>query len=102
MRTIAFAILAVFIVVVYTQITIFIVPPIGIIPEGKTLIITRLDKTEFIDSPDGMCKRIQGRVNLICRGMVMVAVIEKSKILFRLPYSSWLYVISTGGITYEN
>ena len=92
---------AVLAVVIYTQITIFLIPPIGAVPEGKTVIITRLNKTEFIDSPDAMCERIQGGVSLLCRGMVMSAVIGKATILLRLPYSSWLYNISTGGKTYD-
>jgi hypothetical protein len=100
-HTIALVIIAVLMVVIYTQITIFVVPPIGALPEGKTVIITRLNKTEFIDSPDGMCERIQGGVSLLCRGMTMGAVIEKSTILMRLPYSAWLYSISTGGKTYD-
>lgn len=100
-HTVLLAILVVLIVGIYTQITIFVVPPIGAIPEGKTVIITRLNKTEFIDSPDGMCERIQGGVSLLCRGMVLGAVVEKSTILLRLPYSSWLYSISTGGKTYD-
>lgn len=87
--------------VIYTQITIFVVPPIGALPDGRTVIITRLNKTEFIDSPDAMCERIQGGVSLLCRGMVMGAVIEKSTILLRLPYSSVLYSISIGGRTYD-
>lgn len=100
-QTIGLVIAAVIIVIIYTQITIFVVPPIGALPEGKTVIITRLNKTEFIDSPDGMCERIQGGVSLLCRGMIMGAVIEKSTILLRLPYSSWLYSISTGGKVYD-
>lgn len=100
-HTIALVIVAVLMVAIYTQITIFVVPPIGAIPEGRTVVIARLNKTEFIDSPDGMCQRIQGGVSLLCRGMVMAAVIEKTTILVRLPYSSWLYSISTGGKTYD-
>lgn len=100
-QTIALVIVAVLAVTIYTQITIFVVPPIGALPEGKTVIITRLNKTEFIDSPDGMCERIQGGVSLLCRGIIMAAVIEKSTILLRLPYSSWLYSISTGGKEYD-
>jgi hypothetical protein len=100
-HTIELVIAAVLIVLIYTQITIFVVPPIGALPEGKTVIITRLNKTKFIDSPDGMCERIQGGVSLLCRGMIMGAVIEKSTILLRLPYSSRLYSISTGGKVYD-
>ena len=66
-HTIALVIIAVLMVLIYTQITIFVIPPIGAVPEGKTIIITRLNKTEFIDSPDGMCERIQGGVSLLCR-----------------------------------
>jgi H+/gluconate symporter-like permease len=98
---IALVIIAMVIVAIYTQITIFVIPPIGALPEGKTVIITRLNKTKFIDSPDGMCERIQSGVSLLCRGMVIGAVLEKSIILLRLPYSSWLYRISTGGKTYD-
>lgn len=84
-----------------SQITFFVVPPIGAVPEGRTVVISRLNKTEFIDSPDAMCERIQGYVSLLCRGMVLGAVLEKSTILLRLPYSELLYSISTGGKTYD-
>ena len=100
-HTITLVLSAILILVLYTQITVFVVPPIGALPEGKTIIISRLNKTEFIDSPDGMCERIQGGVSLMCRGMIMGMVIEKSTILLRLPYSSWLYSISTGGRSYD-
>lgn len=99
--TVALAILATMIVVAYTQLTIFVVPPIGAIPEGRTLVISRLNKTQFIDSADAMCERIQGGVNLLCRGMVLGTVAQKSTIYLRLPYSEWLYLVSTGGKTYE-
>jgi hypothetical protein len=85
----------------YTQLTIFVIPPIGAVPEGRTLIITRLNKTEFIDSADAMCERMQGGVNLLCRGMLLGTVAEKSIVYFRLPYSEWLYLISTGGKKYD-
>ena len=97
----AFVLTAILVVVAYTQLTIFVVQPIGAIPEGKTLIISRLNKTEFIDSADAMCERIQGGVNLMCRVFTLGAVAEKSKIYLRLPYSEWLYLISTGGKKYE-
>ncbi|MDX7646448.1 hypothetical protein ACK31J_07395 [Aeromonas caviae] len=100
--SIVIATIAILVAVICTQITVFVIPPIGAVPEGKTLIIPRLNKTEFIDSADGMCERIQGGVSLLCRGMVMGAVVGESKILLRLPYSSWLYSISTGGKTYTH
>ncbi|WGO90923.1 hypothetical protein QCD61_14335 [Pseudomonas viciae] len=87
--------------VVYTQITIFAVPPIGAVPEGRTVIMLRLNKTNFIDSADAMCVRIQGYVNLMCRGMTMAGVVKATTIIARLPYSDTIYKISTGGETYE-
>lgn len=96
---ISLVILAVTAIVVYTQLTFFIIPPIGAVPEGKTVVILRLNKTNFIDSPDAMCDRIQGEVSLLCRGMVMAAVVEKSSIIARLPYSEMLYQVSTDGKT---
>lgn len=90
------------IVVIYTQLTIFVVSPIGAVPEGKTIIISRLNKTNFIDSADAMCERIQGGVNLLCRAMVIGAVLDKSQIYLRLPYMKWLYLISTNGKEYSS
>lgn len=87
-------------IVTYSQITLFVVQPIGAIPTGKTLVILRLNKTNFIDSADAMCVRETGSLNLLCRGMMMSAVINKSKILMKLPYSKFLYEISTGGKEY--
>lgn len=86
---------------IYTQITIFVVPPIGAVPEGRTVIMLRLNKTNFVDSADAICERIQGSVSLLCRGMTMAGVVKNTKILARLPYSEWLYLISTDGKTYD-
>lgn len=89
-------------VVAYTQLTIFVVPPIGAVPEGKTLIISRMSNTQFIDSADAMCERTQGGVSLLCRGMLLGSIAGNSKIHLRLPYSETLYLISTDGETYEH
>lgn len=87
--------------IAYTQLTLFVVPPIGALPEGKTVVILRLNKTKFIDSPDAICGRIQGGVSLLCRGITLGRVLDESKIIMRLPYSETLYLISTGGKTYS-
>lgn len=93
--------LGVALVVIYTQFTIFVIPPIGAVPEGRTLLIGRTKATKFIDSADAICERMQGGVNLLCRGMILGTVAENSRIYLRLPYSQTLYLISTGGATYE-
>ena len=87
--------LIVIITILFTQFfTIFIIQPIGAVPEGKTLIVLQLNKTKFIDSADGMCLREFGYVNLLCRGMMLSAVLKKSKILVKLPYSEYLYKLT--------
>jgi hypothetical protein len=88
-------------IVAYTQLTLFVIPPIGALPEGRTVVITRLNVTQFVDSPDAMCERLQGGVSLLCRGLVFGTVIEKATIIAKLPYSSWLYMVSTGGKEYS-
>jgi hypothetical protein len=100
-KLISLVALVIMAIAVYTQITIFVVPPIGAVPEGRTVIMLRLNKTNFIDSADAMCERIQGGVSLMCRGFTMAAVVNNTKILARLPYSRSLYLVSTGGKTYD-
>lgn len=99
-KAIILTLAAILFIVFLSQITLFVIQPIGAVPEGKTLVILRMNKTNFIDSADAMCAREMGGVNLICRGMMMGAIAEKSTILVRLPYSEFLYNISTGGKTY--
>src|SRR5690606_36546621 len=83
-----------------TQITFFVIQPIGAIPEGKTLLMLRMNKTKFIDSADAMCEREMDGVSLLCRGLMMAAVVKNGKIIARLPYSEFLYSISTSGKKY--
>lgn len=89
--------------VVYTQFTIFIIPPIGAVPEGRTLILFRFSltlsgeavstKSEFLDSADAICLRRLGYINLFCRAMVLSAIAQSSVMLLRLPYSSTLHAL---------
>jgi len=83
-----------------SQVTFFVIQPIGAVPEGRTLIILRMNKTKLIDNADAMCNREMGGVSLLCRGMMMAAIAEKGTILARLPYSEPLYNISTNRKTY--
>ena len=86
---------------VSSQVTVFVVQPIGAVPEGRTVVMSRLASTKSIDSADAMCLRIQGGVSLLCRGMVLGQVLQEARIYFRLPYSRTLYRISTGGAEYD-
>ena len=92
---ISLAILIATFIVIYTQLTIYVVPPIGNLPGGMTLVFPRLSKTNFIDSPDAMCERNGGEVSLLCRGATLGAVAAKARIIARMPYNETLYRIAT-------
>lgn len=62
-----------------TQIAIFVIPPIGAVPEGRTLIISRLNKTKFVDSADAMCERFQGGAASCVAGLCW-ALLPRSRI----------------------
>jgi hypothetical protein len=99
--TILLVVLAVFVLLVYTQVTFFVIQPIGAVPEGRTLVVWRRGKLKFIDSADGVCDREAKGVSLICRIAVLGAVAKNDTVLLRLPYSEALYLISTGGKKYN-
>lgn len=94
------AFLVVILVGIYTQLTLFVVQPIGAVPRGRTVVMLRLSGTKFIDSADAMCDRMASGVSLLCRGIVLGKVLENATIIARLPYSQTLYDISTGGKRY--
>lgn len=81
--------------------TIFVIQPIGAIPQGATLIVQRTGKLNFVDSADALCDRLDGGVSLFCRMAMLTAAVDKGDILARFPYSAWLYSYSTGGKTFE-
>jgi hypothetical protein len=95
--TIAIVIL---LVVFYNKFTLFIIQPIGSIPEGRTLVVNRERDMPFIDSADAMCERRTNNVSLLCRGLAL-REISNMKIYARFPYIEKLYLISTDGKTYE-
>lgn len=73
---------------------VFVVQPIGAIPDGVTAVVYGAPGLRFIDSPDAFCMREQGYVNLLCRGAAAAGVAKNTTILLRLPYSEWLYALS--------
>lgn len=71
-------------------IRVFVIQPIGAIPDGVTVIVANIRGLNFIDSPDAFCMRV-GSPNLLCRGMVAARVAKEGTIIVRLPYSQILY-----------
>jgi hypothetical protein len=96
---VSISVIVAFCFVFYAQITILTVPPTEEVPQGSTLIISRLryfeDKTGFIDTVDAVCKRTQGTSSSFCQQVISNSVSDNTKIYMRLPYSRFLYSIST-------
>lgn len=90
-------------ILAYTQLTIFVVQPLGAVPDGRTLIIWRREETKFIDSADAVCEREMGGINLLCRGAVLSGIAGENGggILLRLPYSETLYLMSASAMKYD-
>ena len=87
----------------YLWFGVFVVQPIGAVPDGVTLVYKRFGSNmDFIESPDGLSKRATGGVSLLGRGLAAGAFMKnfEDEIYFRLPYFKILYLISTGGSEY--
>jgi hypothetical protein len=83
---------------------IFVIQPIGAIPEGMIIIYWRFGlKMPFIASVDGLLDKSGAGVSLLGRGLMLGGLVDtiKSRGLFRLPYSEIIYLWSTGGKKYE-
>lgn len=82
----------------------FVIQPIGVIPEGRTIWYIRVGlNLPFISSADGLLLTKDTGVSILGRGMMMASVIDLigDKILLKLPYSKMLYKISTNGVEFE-
>jgi hypothetical protein len=102
-RLIVLAILGIVTIVLANHTTIFVVPPIGMLPDGRTLVLLRHSAVlNFVDSADAICDRTTVGVSLLCRGMTMALVVKDNEILIRLPFSQALYLVSTGGKTWTH
>lgn len=95
------AVLVLLVVLAYTQLTIFVVQPIGAVPEGRTIVMRRTGNLQFIDSADAVCEREMRSVSLLCRGAILGSIAGSNKIIVRLPYSEALYSMTTNGKHYE-
>lgn len=82
---------------------VFTVQPIGALPEGVTIIYhSRGSEMPFFSSPDGLCLEMSGSVSLLCRGIALAGVEELAdRIILRLPYIHSAYLLSTGGMEFE-
>ena len=97
--TVIAAIIIAVIVWVLVRPGVFTIQPIGALPEGVTFIYhSRGSEIPLFSSPDGLCLKAQQSVTLLCRAAALSAVSGLTdRIIVRLPYSHWAYLLSTDG-----
>lgn len=84
---------------------IFVIQPIGAVPEGATIIYWRTNlNLPFIASVDGLLSESENGVSLIGRGVLLSALAKPilENEIMRFGYSEWLYLESTNGKMYNN
>lgn len=83
---------------------IYVTQPIGMIPDGMTIVYWR-NGTDlpFISSADGILQKSGKGVSILNRIMTIGEVSGKikEKVIFRMKYSEKLYLISTDGKRFE-
>lgn len=83
---------------------IFVIQPIGAIPEGATIIYWRSGlEIPFLASADGMLDEAGAGVSLLGRALMLAKFSEpiKEREIIRFGYSETFYLWSTGGKKYE-
>ena len=96
--------LLVAIIAIWFSLGIFVIQPIGAIPNGMTIIYFRLGMNlPFISSPDGIVIDSGNELSLWSRLGAMASAGEPiaKRAIIRLEYSESLYLISTHGKTFE-
>jgi hypothetical protein len=90
---------------VYFCCGIFVIQPIGAIPDGASIVYWRANlRLPFICSADGLFLETSGAgVSLLGRGIFLGGIADKIKDrkIVNLPYSKTLYLWSTGGKEYD-
>jgi hypothetical protein len=82
---------------------VFTIQPNSALPDGITIVYsTRTAGIPFFSSPEGLCLAIEGEVTSTCRQTALAAAKDlDDRTLFRLPYSQWAYLQSTGGLEFD-
>ncbi|BCS88584.1 hypothetical protein [Pseudodesulfovibrio sediminis] len=81
--------------VVSTKVTVFVIPPMGFVTKGKTVVIPRPDGMGFLENAESACEQTSGPENLLCQALVLKDVSTEAEVLVRFPYSSTLDSLSS-------
>ncbi|MBA8734233.1 hypothetical protein [Chromobacterium violaceum] len=74
----------------YFRLGVYTFPPMGVAPDGRTMIVLRQGQEPFFNSPRAMCEVVGGGSSWQCAwGAVLNAPIDRA--LVKLPYLDWAY-----------
>jgi hypothetical protein len=98
-----FFILVVILIGLVARPGVFTIQSNQVFPDGITIVYYSKDySVPFFSSPDAICLKVQGYVSPLCQMSALVASRKiADRILFRLPYSHWAYLQSTGGMDFD-
>ena len=94
----------VLLIFVRTTLGVFVIQPIGAALEGTTIVYWHIGTNfDFIESADGLALKTGAGLSLLTRGLALATASESivERELFRLPYSSLLCGLTTGGEYYD-
>ena len=103
-KALAIAVFLCFAFCFWALLGIFVIQPIGAVPDGITIVYWRSGiNLPFVASADGFLLDSGSNVSLLGRALVVGKMSETllEREVFRCPYSESLYLISTGGMTFE-
>ncbi len=85
------------VIIAHFALTLFMIQPIGMLPEGRTLVTSRIGLSSLIDGEDAIFERQMGGISLLCRSITIGKYMEETTLFFRSPYSETLCLWSTDG-----
>lgn len=94
-------------ILIWATTFVLIVPPIGIVPEGKTVWIFKPDRLmirgsiNFFETADHFQYKNVGNVTLLGRGVALAGLVGSGYVILRLPYSETLEGIANEGMTWR-
>ncbi len=89
---------------IYFLTGLYIIQPIGALPEGVTIWYFRPGlNLPFISSADGFLLKNTGGVSLLTRALATGKLLEQitPRKIMKLPYFERLYLVSTDGVTFD-
>lgn len=98
------ALLALALIFMRITLGVFVIQPIGAVPEGVTIVYWRFGTNmPFVASADGIVEKSGQGLSLFTRGLTLAAMSKfiREREIARFGYSETLYLWSTDGKTYE-